>query len=318
MQILHHCLRQRTVSVFLIGTIMKQFLDFQYFQVIVKAGSIRKAADTLSITSTALNRRILAMEQELGEKLFERQASGVKLSAAGELFLDHVQKQIADIERVKSQISDLSGIRRGHINIACSQALLTSFFPQQIAHFRRQHPAVTFSLYLRDRKAAEATLLDNTVDLAIVFEPVYMNELQILISKEQQLYAIMPSGHELAGKKQLRLSECSDYPLALPTSEYGVRQILDFKANRAMLDMHPAVESDSFEFLRNHVINEGSITFQIEVGLPSILKELGLVAIPLSKADMGAGSMYLIQKKNRILPSAAARFAEQLIQTLSQ
>lgn len=297
---------------------MKQFIDFHYFQVVAKTGSIRKAADKLSITSTALNRRILAMESELDEKLFERQATGVRLSAAGELFLHHVQKQQADLDRVKSQISDLSGIRRGHINIACSQALLTSFFPQQIARFRHQHPAVTFSLYLRDRKAAEETLLDNSVDLAIVFEPVHMNELQVLLCKEQQLYAIMPIDHALAEKKELKLSECANYPLGLPTSEYGVRKILDFKANWSRLDLSPAVESDSFEFLRNHVINEGSITFQIEIGLPNILKEIGLVAIPLSKADMAAGSLYLIQKKSRTLPTAAARFAEQLIQTLSQ
>jgi DNA-binding transcriptional LysR family regulator len=297
---------------------MKQFIDFHYFQIVAKTGSIRKAADKLSITSTALNRRILAMESELDEKLFERQSTGVRLSAAGELFLHHVQKQQADLERVKSQISDLSGIRRGHINIACSQALLTSFFPQQIARFRHQHPAVTFSLYLRDRKAAEETLLDNSVDLAIVFEPVHMNELQVLICKEQQLYAIMPKNHALAEKKELKLSECANYPLGLPTSEYGVRQILDFKASWSRLDLSPAVESDSFEFLRNHVINEGSITFQIEIGLPNILNEIGLIAIPLSKADMAAGSLYLIQKKSRALPTAAARFAEQLIQTLSQ
>ncbi|WP_413700576.1 LysR family transcriptional regulator [Psychromonas sp. KJ10-10] len=276
---------------------MKQFLDFRYFQVVAKTGSIRKVADKLSITSTALNRRILAMEAELDEKLFERQATGVRLSVVGELFLHHVQKQIADLERVKSQISDLSGIRRGHINIACSQALLTSFFPEQIAKFRGQHPAVTFSLYLRDRKATEETLLDNSVDLAIVFEPVHMNELQVLICKEQQLYAIMPIDHELAEKEELKLSDCTNYPLALPTSEYGVRKILDFKANWSRLDLSPAVESDSFEFLRNHVINEGCITFQIEIGLPQILKEIGLVAVPLSKADMVAGSMYLIQKK---------------------
>ena len=219
---------------------MKQLIDFHYFQVVAKNGSIRKAADKLSITSTALNRRILALEDELGEKLFERQASGVRPSAAGELFLHHAQKQIADLERVKSQISDLKGIRRGHINIACSQALLTSFFPQQIAHFRRQHPAVTFSLYLKDRKAAETALLDNSVDLAMVFEPVYMNELQILIYKEQQLFAIMRSDHDLATKNELKLNECAAYPLALPTTDYGVRQLLDFKANRARLDLQPA------------------------------------------------------------------------------
>jgi len=297
---------------------MKQLIDFHYFQAITKAGSIRKAAEALAITSTALNRRMLAMEEELGEKLFERQANGVCLSAAGELFLHHVQKQTADLERVKSQISDLSGVRRGHINIACSQALLTSFLPKQISTFRRKHPEITFSLFNRDRKVAESALLDNSVDLAMVFEPVFLNELQVLVCKEQQLFAIMPIGHPLSEKKEVKLSECADYPLALPTSDYGVRKILDFKANRALLDMQPAVESDSFEFLRNLVLNEGCITFQIKIGLPKIMKELGLIARPLSKTDIPVGSLYLIQKKNRTLPSAAARFCEQLIQTLSE
>ncbi len=297
---------------------MKQLLDFRYFLVVAKAGSIRKAADTLAITSTALNRRILALEEELGEKLFERQASGVRLSSAGEIFLHYVQKQIAELDRVQSQIADLSGVKRGHINIACSQALLPSFFPQQIARFRQQHPQVTFSLFVRDRKAAENALLDNSVDLAMIFEPVYLNELQILMYKEQQLYAIMPLDHPLATKNDLKLSECTEYPLALPTSDYGVRQLLDFKANRSMLNITPKVESDSFEFLRNHVINEGSITFQIEIGLPQVMKELGLTSRPLSKTDITVGSMYLVQKKNRTLPVAAARFAEQIMYSLQQ
>ncbi len=295
---------------------MKQLIDYHYYLTVSKTGSIRKAADKLSITSTALNRRILSLEEEVGEKLFERHSTGVRLSAAGELFLHHVQKQIADLDRVKSQISDLSGIRRGHINIACSQALLTSFFPEQISRFRQQHPQVTFSLYLKDRKAAEIALLENSVDLAMVFEPVYLNELQILMLKDQQMYAVMPVGHPLAKKKELKLSDCNEYPLALPTSDYGVRKLLDFKANRSMLDISPAVESDSFEFLRNLVINEGCITFQIEIGLPKIMEELGLTARPLSKKDISAGCMYLVQNKNRALPIAAARFAEQIMHSI--
>lgn len=65
----------------------------------------------------------------------------------------------------------------------------------------------------------------------------------------------------MAEKSELKLSECATYPLALPTKDYGVRKLLDLKANRAMIALDPVVESESFEFLRNHVINEGSITF---------------------------------------------------------
>lgn len=295
---------------------MKHLNDYRFFSVVAKSGSIRKAADKLSITSTALNRRIIALEDEIGEKLFERLSSGVRLSAAGELFLNHVQKQLAEFDGVKSQIQDLRGVKRGHVNIACSQALLTSYFPQQIALFRQKHPEVTFSVFQRDRTTAEALLLDNSVDLAMIFEPIYMPEMKILFSKEQQLFAIMSNDHPLSKKEELRLSDCADYHLALPKKGIGVREIVDFKANRSGLELKPCVESDSFEFLRNHCMNEGSVTFQIEIGIPQILEPLNLVARPLSKKSIKVGSMYLIQKKDRILPVATALFSEQLINSL--
>ena len=51
---------------------MRHLLPLKYIDAVAKAGSIRKAAETLAITSTALNRRILAMEEDLGVPIFER------------------------------------------------------------------------------------------------------------------------------------------------------------------------------------------------------------------------------------------------------
>ena len=134
---------------------MRHLLPLRYIDAVVRAGSIRKAAEALSITSTALNRRILTMERELGVPIFERLPRGVRLSTAGEILIQHVRTQLSDMERVKSQIADLSGVRRGHISIACSQALMPVFLPEQIALYRREHPAVTFRVLRRDREVAE-------------------------------------------------------------------------------------------------------------------------------------------------------------------
>ncbi len=102
---------------------MRHLLPLHYIDAVVRAGSIRKAAEALAITSTALNRRILSMEQDLGVPIFERLPRGVRLSTAGEILIQHVRTQLSDMERVKSQIADLTGVRRGHVSIACSQAV---------------------------------------------------------------------------------------------------------------------------------------------------------------------------------------------------
>ena len=92
---------------------MRHLQTLRYVDAVARAGSIRRAAETLAITSTALNRRILALEEELGAPIFERLPHGVRLSTAGELLIRHIRDQLSDIERVKSQIADLSGVRRG-------------------------------------------------------------------------------------------------------------------------------------------------------------------------------------------------------------
>ncbi|MGJ8679366.1 LysR family transcriptional regulator [Paraglaciecola sp.] len=295
---------------------MRHLQDYYFFKKIAETGSIRKAAKSLTITSTALNRRILALENELGTEMFERLPKGVKLSAAGEVFLHHVREQLTDIEKVKSQISDLRGERRGHIKIACSQALLPFFLPNQINLYRNQHPHVTFNVQRRDRKAAEQELIDMNADIAVVFEPELLTDFHILSASKQPTYAIVSKDHPLAIKSKIKLSDCIEYPLALPTKEYGLRQILDRKANRAFYKLEPVIESDSFEFLRYEASLGKCVTFQIEVGLPKDLSFMNMTAIKIDEQDLPPGEVYVGQLKGRTLPVAAAKFAQQLVSTL--
>lgn len=297
---------------------MRHLQPLEYFNAIVAAGSIRKAAETLSITSTALNRRLLAIEEELGVDLFERVPKGVQLSAAGEILLLHIRDQIADMARVKSQISDLKGERRGHVAIACSQAILTSFLPVEISKYRSQHPFVTFSVQVRDRAAAEEALLDRSADLALVFEPVQLADFQTLLAVKQSVWVLMPKDHPLAHKPILRLRECLRFPVGLPTKQYGVRHILEASARRISLNLAPVVESDSFDYLRYQAVEEGIITFQIEIGLPLNLESIGLVACKLDERDVPDGVLYVGQLKGRTLPVAGAKFANQILAALGQ
>ena len=101
---------------------MRHQLSLRYVDTVARIGSIRKAADQLAITSSALNRRIIGMEEDLGVPIFDRVPNGVRLNAAGEILVQHFRKQLAEMDRVKSQINDLQGERRGHVAVACSQA----------------------------------------------------------------------------------------------------------------------------------------------------------------------------------------------------
>jgi DNA-binding transcriptional LysR family regulator len=298
---------------------MRHLESLRFVDAIARAGSIRKAAEILSITSTALNRRLLALEDELGVPIFERLPRGVRLSAAGELLIHYIRSQLSDLDRVRSQIADLSGERRGHVAIACSQGLLPYFLPQQIARYREQHPAVTFSVALRDRAAAEIALADHSVDLALVFEPVRMAEFHALIAVRQPVRAVMARDHPLATRDSLRLRDCQPYPVGFPSSPYGVRYLLDRAQQHSSVRLKPVIESDSFEFLRNYPIEEQLISFQIAIGLPGSFErdDLPFCHRPIDVRDLPPGLLYLGQLRGRTLSVAAGRFANQLVRALA-
>ena len=289
----------------------RNHLPLSYVNAIAKAGSIRKAAKALAITSSALNRRVLALEEELGVPIFERLPRGVRLSAAGELLTAHLRHQASELEKLKSQIADLAGERRGHVGIACSQALIPFFLPEQISRYRAEHPAVTFDVRVRDRAAAEQSLVDLSADIALVFEPVRLREVQVLMSLRQAVYVVMGQNHPLAAKRTVRLRECAPFPVGLPAAQYGVRHLVDMALMRSSANLNIVLESDSFEFLRRYPRHEQLVSFQIPVGLPSRQDE-GIVSRPLDRRDVPEGILCFCQLRGRTLPVAAAKFAQQI------
>ncbi|MEM9370288.1 MAG: LysR family transcriptional regulator [Pseudomonadota bacterium] len=296
----------------------RHLMPLQYITAIARAGSIRRAAETLAITSTALNRRLLSLEDELGVDIFERLPRGVRLSTAGELLIAHIRNQVSEFDKLKSQIADLSGERRGHVSIACSQALLPYFLPEQISLYRSEHPAVTFGVSLRDRAAAEQSLIEMDSDIAIVFEPVRLREIQVLITARQPLHAVMAKDHPLAGRDTIRLRDCAAFPIGLPTAQYGVRHLIDMALQRSSVDLQVAVESDSFEFLRHYPGRERLVSFQIPIGLPVQGMGEAIVSRKVDTRDVPEGLVYLCHLRGRTLPVAAAKFAAQVESVLEQ
>ena len=293
---------------------MRHLQTLRLIQDVARAGSIRKAAEDLNITSSALNRRVQAFEADFGAQIFERLPRGVRLNPAGELLMHHIRSQIGDLERVRSQVADLSGARRGHVSIACSQAVNPIFLPEQIARYRAVHPAVTFSVRVRDRSAAERELSTFSSDLALVFEPIYLADFEVVRAISQPVCAIMAADHPLADRSDLRLHDCLDVPHMVPSEEYGVRHLLELATHGRSRRLAPVVEADSFEMMRQYVLYERVVSFQIPIGLPA--SDRRLVIRPLPVRDIRPGLLLLGQKRGRTLPVASAKFALQLAAAL--
>jgi DNA-binding transcriptional LysR family regulator len=295
---------------------VKHLRIFSYVDEVARCGSIRKAAEQLNVTSSALNRRIIDLEQELDAPLFERRPRGVRLTAAGETFVNFLRQHNGDVERMKSQIEDLKGLRRGIVRIACSQALALDFLPREIAAFRERYAAVSFDVKVLDHEQAMASLAAYDIDLLLVFRPPYLANFQPLMTQEQRLVAIMHAQHPLAERKTLRLRDCIQYPVALPRRGFGGRELLDQFCARTGLHFRIAAESNSFEFLRGLASYRELVTFQIRIGALSESGQAGTTVRDIDDRDVPRANLVLGQLRGRNLPVATAVFAEQLMRAL--
>ncbi|MBS62659.1 LysR family transcriptional regulator [Salinisphaera sp.] len=295
---------------------MKHFRYFRYMDAVVRAGSIRRAAEQLYITPSALDRRIHDLEKDLGTPLFERHARGMRLLAAGEIFLGYVRRHLADLDRMQSEIESLKGLKRGHVEIVASQAVAVSFLSQQVRTFQQNHPGVTFNVRITDRGEAMRALTAFEADLALVISPLRTAELLPLIVVAQPVMAMMDIDHPLAAAQSLRFGDCLSYPLVLPRATLATRALIDAVLNARSVPATIAVETDSFEMMRGLIAHTANIGFQVAIGTPDAQTDPRVVARPIDERDISAAPMVCAQLKGRSLSVAAARFANQVVGAL--
>ncbi|AHJ63532.1 Transcriptional regulator, LysR family [Granulibacter bethesdensis] len=286
---------------------------------VARSGSIRRSAERMNITASALTRQIQDFEEELGIPVFERTAQGMRLNAAGELIVQHALTRAADLDQIRSRIADLQGVRRGHVTVVCSQAFARLDLPREIETCRRLHPLVSFSIRVLDHSRALEALRRYEADLALVLQRLPDSEIQPLLHYTLPLCAVMAWDHPLARRDgaPVRLRACLAHRLALPERGMATRQALD-EALLRLGQTDPediAVDSDSMELLTEYVRRAGAVTFQAASPLQE--EEAGDLCLrPLDPRDAEPVSCVLGHLRGRVLSVAAAKFADQLARSL--
>lgn len=298
---------------------MRHLTHLRYIDVVAREKSIRKASEKLNITSTALNRRILALEEEVGTPLFERLPSGVRLNTAGELFIQHIRSQMTDLSRVLSQISDLSGVRRGHVIVSGGPEILSSFLPGQIAKYRQDFQAVQFDVLRQTPEQSLTALMNFEIDMAFIFDSVLPSDLDIVASVSQPLFALIHKDHPLAEQQILKLQDCLAWPIISPLSEGGLKTMLEVGRLRTAANLQTVIKTDEPNFISDYIRNENAIGFAIPLSFEENTQILtGLKSIAIDERDVPPGIVHLVQRKGRVLSVAAAKFIDQIVQALNK
>ncbi|HEY0911089.1 MAG TPA: LysR family transcriptional regulator [Bradyrhizobium sp.] len=287
-----------------------------YFDAVRRHGSIREAARQLNMASSAVNRQVLKLEQEIGLPLFERLPGGVRLTAAGEAFARHSILVLQDAERFAAEIDQLVGVHAGHVTVAAAEGICTSVIPAVIAALKTRAPRITVSLRRTESLAIAEAVMSGEADLGVGFDLLPPPGLQRVFAVEFAVGAIMKSDHVLAARSVVSLSACLEHPLILPEGMISLNQLLAPAFLRLNVTPMATVSSNSIEAIRAMVEMGLGIALQTAFGIDQSLASGRIVHVPLDAGGPIVSTVAAFTRGLRVLPPAVDLFLQILAREL--
>lgn len=293
---------------------MQNLNDLRLLDAIAQFGSIRKAADHLSLTSSVLSRKILALEAHFGVDLFERTSKGLRLNPSGEHLAIHARAQLAELERVRGELRAIKKTTSGHVRICASQSVLESFLPGQLATFQKKNSKVTVTVNHSSSARALRDLQEFQSDIGLCLNMPDNSELAILGEAEQMVYAVVSCDHPLAKQPEVTISEIARHRVVLPPLGSSLRLMLDQQAAREDTTLFPTVDSNTYASIAAACRSAGLLTFGLS--LYEINGDEAQNVVLLRVRAMKPATVRLVKLRERTLSPAAAKLSKYLAKKL--
>jgi DNA-binding transcriptional LysR family regulator len=186
----------------------------RYFLAVGEEQHYGRAAGRLRVAQPALSRQIQDLEEELGFKLFERLPRGVKLSAAGQLFLEDARRILREVNEAAARAARVARGQSGTLRVGFTEsASWRGVVPESFRRFREMQPDAELQLQPSPSLVQLDALRSGRLDAGFVFNmPKTDPELDARPVAIERIELAVPTSHPVAKLKQVRLRELAGTP----------------------------------------------------------------------------------------------------------
>jgi DNA-binding transcriptional LysR family regulator len=183
-----------------------QLQDLAAFLAVASDRSFSAAARRLHRTQPAISQAVRRIEDELGERLFDRSSRDGTLTEAGRLLQDYAQRLLGLASEARTAVQELQQVRRGRVIVGANEAAVHSLLPY-VARFAEEHPQVAIEVRrIASRHIAEA-VLDRSIDFGVLtFQPADRG-IQTASLGSDELVLLCSPRHPFTSRKRVTLEE---------------------------------------------------------------------------------------------------------------
>lgn len=288
----------------------------RYFEAVRRAGSIRAAARELNVVSSAVNRQILKLEDELGAQLFERQSSGLKLTEAGELLARHVTTTLQDASRFEDELALFKGGMRGDISVVTAEGLNHDFLPRIIEQMVATRPFVKIRVRTVPTRLIPQAIADGETDVGIGFAVSASPDIEQLAYGQFAIGVLLPPDHALAQQHPIALLDTLSFPWILGNENLAIRPLLEPTLRATGKTIPALIETGSLELMKQLTLRGVGLSFQSQFGFEDALRLGQLRHIPVHHNGPILRDLSIHVRKGRRLSAATQAFINLAIEEL--
>ncbi len=276
------------------------------FASIAQEKSFSRAAQKQYISQPAISMQMKALEEEVGQALFDRGKREVQLTEAGKIVHSHAKAIFNEIKCTHDEIDAIQKLVRGHLVIGCSDTISSYLLPSVLSEFLAKYPAIEVALHNRHTPEIIRMVLDREVDCGIVTLPVGENDCEVQRLFSYKNVALCTGEHICTQNGTITVQALAQHRLLLLEQGTQNRLLVDEAFKDAQVRHTSVMEFGSVEVQKAFAKAGLGIAIIPDFALPKKkrLRNMRTLRIrKIKKCEVG-----IVVRKNRILSPATQEF----------
>jgi LysR family transcriptional regulator, hydrogen peroxide-inducible genes activator len=181
--------------------------QLRYVVALARARNFSRAAELCHVSQPSLSQQVQKLEDELGERLFERTRRDARLTVAGEAFLRRAAAILEEVEAARREISEVQDLKTGTLRLGVLPTIAPYLLPGLMARFGPKYPGL--EIIVQEETTAQLTrqVLACDLDLALVSDPLEERGLQTRELFDEELLLALPPNHRLVDRVDISLED---------------------------------------------------------------------------------------------------------------
>ena len=253
--------------------------QLRYMVAVARTGNFSRAAEQCRVAQPSLSQQIMKLEEELGERLFDRMRRETKLTPAGEAFLRRAVRILEEVDAAKREATDARALLHGVVTIGVLPTIAPYLLPKLLSAFTGKFPSVEIVIHEDTTARLLKQLHAYEIDLALASQPIQDERLEIRELFSEELLLALPPGHPLVSRRTIAVEDLESERLIVMQAGHCLGdQVLRFCDRR---DLHPRISFRSAQLETIQALVRSGLGISL---IPAMAVKAGLADAPVYRS----------------------------------